>query len=620
MTLTTLRLILILLLWAPALMAQEIVWKFETSQQNFLQTHQALVDLSIELDEQANSQSVYNREGQGPAFLKSFLEEIKAMLGTAYASQGRVCIYGGWASYQDRQGRCNAPWNYSQSDPLLQYGPTYSPNHYCGGDKLFRCNPILFGPGDDGKGRCVEFESNSEISHKCYQASRPHFNQIYSLYRSDPEFRDKYKQLLLLMIGHCRSYRDYQACHALLKTAVEFRNNNCEDDALQALLRENEFDRLVSDWSQIDDELSEMLGEGEQQEDQAPAPSTADNPTGDPERAEHARLVEEIDAARAQQDGTSTTSEVARPDNGGMSPPVLQSGGATSPERGNAGSSAPSPNNWNSYHRPTTHQGPPPEPINWSPVDYTLTDGEAADLIRQGRLETDSDNYNRLDRVAYEAFQSGGQRACQSALNRAYEETQPRPIWQGMSLEDRARQIYRHSEYVANNILENGSRGNSTNDPNQFHPDMSPSAAACITFIETRGTLNPHAMNYTFCQARGSSGGPVSTAHGLGQQTWTTFRNLRRQGLLPLTAAPQYDQLEAREAFHRMNNDVTMQIEVLMRYLNYEVKRAGSLIDGVAAYDQDHQSNYLRLFRNCHNCMGQGPSADRAAECYRAMD
>lgn len=573
-----------IMLLSSALRAQNMDWSLEQNFESFSRNHRAMMGVATHLHEEKSVPHSL-QEGESHHDLQTMIQDL--FISKAYAHSGEVCLYGGWPSFMSQDNKCVAPWNHAQNSTLMNYGPTYSQNHFCGGENYFRCNPVLFGPGQDGRGHCVQFSNNEEISHKCYQQGKQNIEQLFELYKSDEEFKEKYQQLVVLMIGFCEENTHYTSCHALINSAVDFRNYTC-DESLKELLDEEEFQSLISDWSQIDDHMSELLSG----RDLSSSDSGAIDPT--------------------------VTPAPIRNDTGGMAPIALSSDGS----RDYSGDVDPNPQNWNRFHNPQNHMGPAPEPIEWDPLDYEMDEGEENELAQNGRLETNENNYNRLDRIAYEAYARGGESACHAALNRAYEDTEPGPIWKDLSLEDRAKEIYKHAEHVMHKISEDGATsGSNHQDPQQVSPELNPSVGACISFIETRGSLNPHAMNYTFCQPRNTHGGPISTAHGLGQQTWTTFKNLRNQGLLPLTVAEQYDGLANREAFHRMNGDVTMQMEVLLRYMNYEVKRNGSLINGVAAYDQDHQSNYLRLFRNCMSCMDQrGASADSAATCYREMD
>jgi hypothetical protein len=277
-----------------------------------------------------------------------------------------------------------------------------------------------------------------------------------------------------------------------------------------------------------------------------------------------------------------------------------------------------------------------PEPTQITDVEHEdhAESPEMERFLREGRLGTNADNFGRLRKAARSTFAANGRNACNAALRSGYNNTKPKPIWGDLSLAKRAERIKFHAEYTLNKIKEqsnasaSGNKNRDTNNPHYIHPLINKSVGICIPFIEVRGTLNPHAMNYTFCQANNSS-----TAHGLGQQTRTTFRNLRNfnrganGGLLPLTVAKEYNNLKTDEIFHLLNNDVTLQMEVMYRYMNYELKRNDNkglsdeqrLINAVAAYDQDNQSNYVRKFRQCHRCVQTLPADGDVMKCYNSM-
>ncbi len=69
------------------------------------------------------------------------------------------CNFGGWVTNIEAS-KCLAPWSRSvKNDPELDiFGDHYA--HSCGGANLFRCNPLVFGPGDDGKGFCVSTDDS----------------------------------------------------------------------------------------------------------------------------------------------------------------------------------------------------------------------------------------------------------------------------------------------------------------------------------------------------------------------------------------------------------------------------------------------------------------------------
>lgn len=59
-----------------------------------------------------------------------------------------MCLFGGWLS--QRQGRCGVPWS-SSATAIASSRETlaYDSKTYCGSSGLFRCNPLVFGPGID---------------------------------------------------------------------------------------------------------------------------------------------------------------------------------------------------------------------------------------------------------------------------------------------------------------------------------------------------------------------------------------------------------------------------------------------------------------------------------------
>ncbi len=69
------------------------------------------------------------------------------------------CQFGGWMT-SIKNSKCAPPWKRSVRDDssLDKFGGKYA--HSCGGANLFRCNPIIFGPGEDGHGICTTTDDN----------------------------------------------------------------------------------------------------------------------------------------------------------------------------------------------------------------------------------------------------------------------------------------------------------------------------------------------------------------------------------------------------------------------------------------------------------------------------
>ncbi|MBC97529.1 MAG: hypothetical protein CME63_07250 [Halobacteriovoraceae bacterium] len=86
----------------------------------------------------------------GPdSFIDLFLPSTFANDPTLY------CHFGGWMATMDNDENCMLPWSrWVRGDAEMEtFGATYE--HSCGGANLFRCNPLIFGPGEDGKGICT---------------------------------------------------------------------------------------------------------------------------------------------------------------------------------------------------------------------------------------------------------------------------------------------------------------------------------------------------------------------------------------------------------------------------------------------------------------------------------
>ncbi len=164
-------------------------------------------------------------------------------------------------------------------------------------------------------------------------------------------------------------------------------------------------------------------------------------------------------------------------------------------------------------------------------------------------------------------------------------------------------------------------------DGHYIDPVVTPAVAACLAYQETKGTLNPYAVNYTLCNTK-----MTSTAHGLGQmtkRTLTGLRNIEGGKSFPMNTrySKRYAGMSSTEMHAKMSGDVGMQFEVLYRLLSSNAKyirwRNKGLSDkevlrrAVIMYDRDAQSKYLRnVLTNCVPCFDEGKSG---AECYKTV-
>ncbi len=573
--------------------AQEVEILYDQSAEKFRSYHQKLVELAIEIDAKERD-SAKLKEGVTQATKKSFFELLIKSAEAQEVTDAGLCLFGGWPSVRNPSGKCSAPWTHSNNPALSAYGPTYSKNHYCGKSNEFRCSPVLFGPGSDGKGRCVTYVTNEDISKNCFEQGKGHIGQVLHMYQTDPQFKEKYQQTASLMAKFCQENASYSACEYITAQAVNVKNLNCEKDHLNHILRQEEMDRLTSNWGNINQHL---------------------NP-----EAKNKEIRNEV----------AEDQRVERDTNGGLGTPML----TRNSDRTDM--SETSSSDWNSVSSgtsPTTGStsgttGNSFTPVHIPDIDYTITDEEERDLIQRNRIESSEDVYGRLWKIARETYNntsgsaSAKESACRRALDQAYKTISPKPLWGDMNLEQKANEVRNVANYTLAKIKESGAEGTNKRDAKQIHPLLTQGVGTCISYIETRGTLNPHAMNYTFCKSNNNS-----TAHGLGQMTRRTFRGLRDQNMLPITVAPQYESLDKDALFHKLNTDTILQMEVLLRYMNYELKTVCSssacseedLIKAVARYDQDNQSAYIQKFRTCHRCIQALPEDGNAKSCYDRM-
>ena len=120
------------------------------------------------------------------------------------------CNFGGWMSTFDRNGECQAPWRRTVRDDsrLETFGPTYTRRFSCGGANLFRCNPNVFGPGEDGRGLCVTANDSDPQSstQACLDVfySETNLRAFIENLAEDPEKFSKYLGLVAETLRFCR--------------------------------------------------------------------------------------------------------------------------------------------------------------------------------------------------------------------------------------------------------------------------------------------------------------------------------------------------------------------------------------------------------------------------------
>ncbi len=232
-----------------------------------------------------------------------------------------------------------------------------------------------------------------------------------------------------------------------------------------------------------------------------------------------------------------------------------------------------------------------------------------------------------------------GRNDCESRRRAIEAEMMAETPWAGLDIYQRADKIHQLAQIVESEIKDvaskSGRSGQSQSrfrdsvNPHYIAPGVDPSLATCIVFQETRGLLNYISHNYTYCQ---NTQNPASTAHGLGQITRRTFRLMKNLGdgdqfPYETPTAQKYRGKSVVEAHQAISSDPMMQMELVLRQLNYEYKfsrwRNGNMTheqlirNAVARYDRDNQSAYLQnVVDRCLPCMQSGKSA---SVCYKEI-
>ncbi len=123
-------------------------------------------------------------------------------INVAQATTGARCFYAGWPSTRSSSGGCQYPWNAGVSANITEESLRYN---QCGTGGIYRCNPVLFGPGsvsplvagtsafvipvpigDITKGICVEASGGDQVVERCTAASRENLDQVVARIRAYP--------------------------------------------------------------------------------------------------------------------------------------------------------------------------------------------------------------------------------------------------------------------------------------------------------------------------------------------------------------------------------------------------------------------------------------------------
>lgn len=161
---------------------------------------------------------------QGKAGGEEAFRYIKNLY-SAYAATGDVCFFGGWPSKMSGS-YCQAPWKHQSDSTVKEFGKAYTSEVFCGDPDQFRCNPALFGEGDNS---CVSMEGTYDnLTDKCEAATEGNISDLVAGIKNDSakaEQLAKFNQSIFGENGFCTTFqakhnKEYDACDNL-KNRIE---------------------------------------------------------------------------------------------------------------------------------------------------------------------------------------------------------------------------------------------------------------------------------------------------------------------------------------------------------------------------------------------------------------
>lgn len=126
------------------------------------------------------------------------------------ADGNNTCLWGGWISTLDDNGRCQAPFRLDvYNDPFIKgFGQTYDPSMRCGSASLYRCNPVIFGTGEgnDSNGYCVRLPraDSALLMSACRSAAQDHAGDHLEKLKRNPELLGQYINQAAEIAVQCR--------------------------------------------------------------------------------------------------------------------------------------------------------------------------------------------------------------------------------------------------------------------------------------------------------------------------------------------------------------------------------------------------------------------------------
>lgn len=255
------------------------------------------------------------------------------------------------------------------------------------------------------------------------------------------------------------------------------------------------------------------------------------------------------------------------------------------------------------------------------------------DLVKPNRAPHGSSYKSLTDQRS--SLRAGGYRSCMNKKEKIQAEFLKKHPYGKLSISGRANQIHADAKTVLSGIKASSGSKDSKNksryknfvNGHYIDPIVTPAVISCLAYQETKGNLNPYAVNYTLCNKK-----MASTAHGLGQITRSTMNGLSENPdgeMLPLNSpfSSKYKGKSVREIHSSMSGDVDMQFEVLVRILssnakhtrwkNKSLSESQILKRAVILYDRDSQSKYIKnVIDNCIPCFNKGGTG---SSCYKTV-
>ncbi len=199
--------------------------------------------LKYQRDRYEESFSLNNRKIRG-----LYYGLTSTFVNSSYAranSSNLVCHFGGWVTARYK-GKCLFPWDrrVRENEEYDIFGPKY--RNSCGGKELFRCNPLVFGPGDDEKGWCVHTDDSDpnlstraciDVFERIVYEDEHAYNRFIKGLSDNPKLLSQYIAIASESIRMCAiDSGKFSSCEDLKKLMTKTLSNVLECSVQEDLL------------------------------------------------------------------------------------------------------------------------------------------------------------------------------------------------------------------------------------------------------------------------------------------------------------------------------------------------------------------------------------------------